>query len=55
VLHPAAYDVTVFKLHWGRLPLKIYEKGETRERGVLRIEVIANRVMSPIRCLRRII
>jgi len=32
------YDVTVFKVHYGKLTLKIYSKGER----VLRIEVIVN-------------
>jgi hypothetical protein len=49
VLHPAAYDVTVFKLHWGRLTLKIYDKGAR----VLRIEVIAHSVKA-LRCGKRL-
>ena len=32
----AAYDLTIFKLHCGRLTLKIYTKGER----VLRIEIV---------------
>ena len=33
-----AYDLTIFKLHCGRLTLKIYSKGER----VLRIEAVAH-------------
>ena len=33
-----AYDLTIFKLHYGKLTLKIYTKGER----VLRIEVVAH-------------
>lgn len=36
VVETPAYDVTVFKVHYGKLTLKIYSKGER----VLRIEVI---------------
>jgi hypothetical protein len=32
-----AYDLTIFKLHFGKLTLKIYSKGEC----VLRVEAIA--------------
>jgi DNA-binding transcriptional ArsR family regulator len=38
VVETPTYDVTVFKVHYGKLTLKIYSKGER----VLRIEVIAN-------------
>jgi DNA-binding transcriptional ArsR family regulator len=40
VLDPSAYDLTVFKVHFGRLTLKIYDKGAR----VLRIEVIVHSV-----------
>jgi hypothetical protein len=33
-----AYDLTIFKLHCGKLTLKIYSKGER----VLRIEAVAH-------------
>jgi hypothetical protein len=36
VVEKPAYDVTVFKIHYGKMTLKIYSKGER----VLRIEVI---------------
>ena len=35
-----AYDLTVFKLHFGKLTLKIYDKGE----NVLRIEAVAHNI-----------
>jgi hypothetical protein len=38
VIETPAYDLTVFKVHYGRLTLKIYTKGER----VLRIEVIVH-------------
>jgi hypothetical protein len=38
VVETPTYDVTVFKVHYGKLTLKIYSKGER----VLRIEVIVN-------------
>ena len=41
--------MTVFKLHWGRLTLKIYDKGAR----VLRIEVIAHSVKA-LRCGKRL-
>jgi hypothetical protein len=45
----AAYDLTVFKVHWGRLTLKIYDKGAR----VLRIEVIVHNVKA-LQCGRRL-
>ncbi len=45
VLEGSAYDLTVFKLHFGRLTLKMYDKGER----VLRIEVIVHSVKT-LRC-----
>ncbi len=41
------YDLTVFKLHCGKLTLKIYTKGER----VLRIEAVAHN-MQELRCRR---
>jgi hypothetical protein len=41
--------VTVFKLHFGRLTLKVYDKGAR----VLRIEVIAHSVKD-LRCGKRL-
>jgi hypothetical protein len=38
VIETPAYDVTVFKVHYGKMTLKIYSKGER----VLRIEVIVH-------------
>jgi len=49
VLDDSAHDVTVFKLHFGRLTLKIYDKGER----VLRIEVIVHSVKD-LRCGKRL-
>ena len=37
-LEKPAYDLTIFKLHCGKLTLKIYSKGER----VLRIEAVAH-------------
>jgi hypothetical protein len=45
----AAYDLTVLKLHFGRLTLKIYDKGAR----VLRIEVIVHNVKT-LRCGKRL-
>jgi hypothetical protein len=49
VLEESAYDLTVFKLHFGRLTLKLYDKGER----VLRIEVIVHSVKE-LRCGKRL-
>src|SRR5258708_28814115 len=38
VIEKPAYDVTIFKVHYGKMTLKIYSKGE----HVLRIEVIVH-------------
>jgi hypothetical protein len=38
VVETPAYDVTIFKIHYGKMTLKIYSKGE----HVLRIEVIVH-------------
>lgn len=44
-LDASAYDITVFKVHFGRLTLKMYDKGDR----VLRIEAIAHNV-NDLRC-----
>lgn len=49
VLDGSAYDLTVFKIHFGRLTLKIYDKGAR----VLRIEVIVHSVKA-LRCGKRL-
>ncbi len=49
VLDGSAYDLTVLKLHFGRLTLKIYDKGAR----VLRIEVIVHHVKA-LRCGQRL-
>ena len=49
VLDESTYDVTVFKLHFGRLTLKVYDKGAR----VLRIEVVAHSVKE-LRCGKRL-
>ncbi len=40
VIERPAYNLTVFKLHFGKLTLKIYDKGDR----VLRVEVVAHNV-----------
>ncbi|MDO8706708.1 MAG: hypothetical protein Q7J84_17360 [Sulfuricaulis sp.] len=45
VLATPSYDLTVFKLKWGNLTLKIYDKGER----VLRIEVVVHNARE-LRC-----
>ena len=40
-----SYDLTVFKIKWGNLTLKIYDKGER----VLRIEVVVHNAKE-LRC-----
>jgi hypothetical protein len=45
ILDRSVHDLTVFKLHFGRLTLKMYDKGER----VLRIELIVNNV-AELRC-----
>ena len=49
VVDASHYDVTVFKVHFGRLTLKVYDKGAR----VLRIEVIAHSVKE-LRCGKRL-
>ena len=38
------YDLTIFRLHCGKLTLKIYTKGERAQRAPLRIEAMAHNV-----------
>ena len=45
VIERPAYNLTVFKLHFGKLTLKIYDKGDR----VLRVEVVAHNVKE-LRC-----
>jgi hypothetical protein len=45
VIDASAYDLTVFKVHFGKLTLKMYDKGDR----VLRIEAIAHNVKE-LRC-----
>ncbi len=45
VIERPTYDLTVFKLRWGNLALKIYDKGDQ----VLRVEVVAHNV-GELRC-----
>ncbi len=49
VLERPEYNLTVFKIHFGRLTLKIYSKGER----VLRIESVAHNI-EELRCGKRI-
>ena len=49
VLDGSVHDLTVFKLHFGRLTLKVYDKGAR----VLRIEVIAHSIKD-LRCGKRV-
>ena len=49
VVETASYDLTIFKLHFGKLTLKMYTKSER----VLRIEVIVHNTQA-LRCGRRL-
>jgi len=49
VIETPQYDLTVFKLHFGKLTLKVYTKGER----VLRVEAIVHNTRE-LRCGRRI-
>jgi hypothetical protein len=49
VVDDTEHDLTVFKVHWGRLTLKIYDKGKR----VLRVEAIAHNV-ADLRCGKRL-
>jgi len=49
ILDRSTYDLTVFKLHFGKLTLKLYDKGDR----VLRVEVIVNNI-EELRCGKRL-
>jgi hypothetical protein len=49
ILDRSVYDLTVFKLHFGKLTLKLYDKGDR----VLRVEVIVNNI-EELRCGKRL-
>jgi len=49
ILDQSVYDLTVFKLHFGKLTLKLYDKGDR----VLRVEIIVNNV-EELRCGKRL-
>jgi hypothetical protein len=49
ILERSVHDLTVFKLHFGKLTLKMYDKGER----ALRIEIIVNNV-EELRCGKRL-
>jgi hypothetical protein len=49
ILDRSIYDLTVFKLHFGKLTLKLYDKGDR----VLRVEVIVNNI-EELRCGKRL-
>ena len=49
VLEQSCYDLTVFKLHFGKLTLKMYDKGDR----VLRVEIIVNNT-EELRCGKRL-
>jgi hypothetical protein len=45
IIERAVYDLTVFKVHFGKLTLKMYDKGDR----VLRVEIIVNNI-EELRC-----
>jgi hypothetical protein len=45
IIERLEYDLTVFKVHFGKLTLKMYDKGD----GVLRVEIIVNNI-EELRC-----
>src|SRR5215469_17333153 len=49
VIEHSQYDLTVFKLHFGKLTLKMYDKGDR----VLRVEIIVNNI-EELRCGKRL-
>ncbi len=49
VIDQSAHDLTVFKLHFGKLTLKLYDKGDR----VLRVEIIVNNI-EELRCGKRL-
>jgi hypothetical protein len=49
IIDRSAHDLTVFKLHFGKLTLKMYDKGDR----VLRVEIIVNHI-EQLRCGKRL-
>jgi hypothetical protein len=49
IVDQSVHDLTVFKLHFGKLTLKLYDKGDR----VLRVEVIVNNI-EELRCGKRL-
>jgi hypothetical protein len=49
IIEQSQYDLTVFKVHFGKLTLKMYDKGDR----VLRVEIIVNNV-EELRCGKRL-
>ena len=49
MIERSVYDLTVFKVHFGKLTLKMYDKGDR----VLRVEVIVNNI-EELRCGKRL-
>ena len=49
IIDRSLHDVTVFKLHFGKLTLKLYDKGDR----VLRVEIIVNNI-EELRCGKRL-
>jgi hypothetical protein len=49
IIERLEYDLTVFKVHFGKLTLKMYDKGDR----VLRVEVIVNNI-EELRCGKRV-
>jgi hypothetical protein len=49
IIDQSTHDLTVFKLHFGKLTLKLYDKGDR----VLRVEIIVNNI-EELRCGKRL-
>jgi hypothetical protein len=49
IIERSVYDLTVFKVHFGKLTLKMYDKGDR----VLRVEVIVHNI-EELRCGKRL-
>src|SRR5947208_5723149 len=49
IIERSVYDLTVFKVHFGKLTLKMYDKGDR----VLRVEIIVNNI-EELRCGKRL-
>ena len=49
IIDQSVHDLTVFKLHFGKLTLKLYDKGDR----VLRVEIIVNHI-EELRCGKRL-